>query len=77
MNYYTQKHGRGWAVIDKREYRHACPWDYSGLVCITLYKKGADEVVRRLNENGQETESILGEEADKKLSGLRTQNAVC
>lgn len=36
--YTIRKHDRNWKVID--------PWGQ--LVCITLYKKGAKEVIRRL-----------------------------
>lgn len=36
--YTLLKHGRNWKVIDPAEQ----------LVCITLYKKGAKEVIRRL-----------------------------
>lgn len=35
-----EKRGRYWAVIDDTE-----------LVCITVYKKGAQEVVRRLTQS--------------------------
>ena len=36
--YTIRKHSRSWKVIDPR----------GQLVCITLYKKGAKEVIRRL-----------------------------
>ena len=38
MNYTITKWGRFWAVFDGAE-----------LVCLTVYKKGAREVVRRLS----------------------------
>ena len=36
-----QKYGRFWAV-----------WDGEDLVCVTVYKRGAAEVARRLNQGG-------------------------
>lgn len=39
-----QKYGRFWAIYDGEE-----------MVCVTVYKKGALEVIRRLSEsNGKE-----------------------
>jgi len=49
MKYRIQKLHNGWAVIDIMEYKPGWPWDFSGLVCICLYKKGAEEVTKRLN----------------------------
>mgnify|MGYP001616512819 FL=1 len=39
-----QKYGRFWAVYEGEE-----------LICITVYKKGAMEVMRRLNLNKEAT----------------------
>ena len=36
-----EKYGRNWAVYDGAD-----------LVCVTVYKKGANEVVRRLEKRG-------------------------
>ena len=48
---YYKKHGRYWAVIDKKTFDPKASWDeYSGLVAVVLYKKGAEEIVKRLNE---------------------------
>lgn len=44
--------------IDKYGFRHWAVYDDSGeLVCVTVYKKGALEVVRRLSATSNETAS--------------------
>lgn len=43
------KHGRYWAVLDSD----------GTLVCITLYKKGAQEVVKRLTKEAEEERIVV------------------
>jgi hypothetical protein len=40
--YVIQRHGRFWAVLDATE----------TLICLTVYKRGAIEVMRRLESKG-------------------------
>jgi hypothetical protein len=43
MRFFTTRYGsRAWAVWERLEPTHQ-------LVCVTLYRKGAEEVARRLN----------------------------
>ncbi len=45
----VQKHGRYWAVLDQE----------GKLICLAVYKKGAQEVIRRLTEGGEKCENQM------------------
>jgi hypothetical protein len=51
-NYTIERRGRFWALLDNRT-----------LVCLTVYRRGAVEVMRRLESKGGETSGLCSETA--------------